>query len=136
MLCSSASTIANGPTSEGSGTTGGVSPSPSSAGSGDRMGPSSVGNNNLGSALPSDSSHKGSAVASGSGSMHSSSNCSESGPASSSAVYFSSSDPVLVPSSDSWVPGAVGAIRRDVGSQRPSGELNPVSSAENKLSAG
>ncbi|XP_057474401.1 uncharacterized protein LOC130762662 isoform X2 [Actinidia eriantha] len=34
------------------------------------------------------------------------------------AVYFSASDPVLVPSHDSWVPGAVGAIKCEVGSKR------------------
>ncbi|XP_058218637.1 uncharacterized protein LOC131329507 isoform X3 [Rhododendron vialii] len=33
-------------------------------------------------------------------------------------VYFSASDPVLVPSHDSRLPGAVGAIKREVGSQR------------------
>ena len=33
-------------------------------------------------------------------------------------VYFSASDPVLVPSHDSWVPGAVGAIKCEVGSKQ------------------
>lgn len=33
-------------------------------------------------------------------------------------VYFSASDPVLVPSHDARLPGAVGAIKREVGSQR------------------
>lgn len=45
---------------------------------------------------------------------------------SSSTVCFSSSDPVLVPSNDSRLPGAVGAIKREVGSHRtpsePTGE--------------
>ncbi|KAL1348895.1 hypothetical protein AAHE18_07G113200 [Arachis hypogaea] len=76
---SSVSTIANGPKTEGFGTTSGGSPFPSSAGAGERMGPPP--------------------------------------------------DPVLVPSSDSWVPGAVGAIRRDLGSQRPPGELNSGNTA-------
>ncbi|XP_052107506.1 GBF-interacting protein 1-like [Arachis duranensis] len=133
---SSVSTIANGPKTEGFGTTSGGSPFPSSAGAGERMGPPPGPTNNLGSALPSDgSSHKVSTVTSGSGSLHSSGNCSGSGSASSSAAYFSSSDPVLVPSSDSWVPGAVGAIRRDLGSQRPPGELNSGNTGENKVVA-
>lgn len=123
---------ANGPTSVTSGTTSGTSPSPSSAGTGDRLGPSSCDINNLNSALPSDSSNKVATVASGSGSMLSSSNH----PASSSAAHFSSSDPVLVPSDDLWFPGAVGAIRREVGNLHPPGELSAVNSAENKLTAG
>lgn len=133
---SSAPVIANGPTNLASGTISGVSPSPSSARNGDRMGPFSGDNNNVDSASPSDNSNKVATVASGSGSMVSSGNHSGSGPASSSAVYFSSSDPVVVPSNDSWFPGAVGAIRREVGSQHSHGELNAVNSAENKLTAG
>ncbi|XP_047335098.1 GBF-interacting protein 1-like isoform X2 [Impatiens glandulifera] len=35
-----------------------------------------------------------------------------------SVVYFSASDPVLVPSQDSRLPGSAGAIKREVGSQR------------------
>ncbi|KAL5128952.1 GBF-interacting protein 1 [Glycine soja] len=123
---------ANGQTSVTSGTTSGASPSPLSAGTGDRLGSSSCDVNNLNSALPSDSSNKVAAVASGSGSMLSSSNH----PASSSAAHFSSSDPVLVPSDDLWFPGAVGAIRREVGNLHPPGELSAVNSAENKLTAG
>ncbi|KAG4963835.1 hypothetical protein JHK82_040512 [Glycine max] len=122
---------ANGQTSVTSGTTSGASPSPLSAGTGDRLGSSSCDVNNLNSALPSDSSNKVAAVASGSGSMLSSSNH----PASSSAAHFSSSDPVLVPSDDLWFPGAVGAIRREVGNLHPPGELSAVNSAENKLTA-
>lgn len=117
-----------------SGTTGGASRSTSSAGSGDRTGPSSGDNNNSDNALPSDSSIKGARVASGSGSVLSSSDYTGSGPVSSSAVHFSSSDPVLVPSEDLRLPGGVGAIRREVGSQ-PVGELN-VKSSGNKLTAG
>ncbi|KAF2292468.1 hypothetical protein GH714_023127 [Hevea brasiliensis] len=33
-------------------------------------------------------------------------------------ICFSSSDPVLVPSNDSWLPGTVGTIKREVGSHR------------------
>ncbi|MED6183051.1 hypothetical protein PIB30_034476 [Stylosanthes scabra] len=102
----------------------------------DRVGLSIVPINNLGSALPSNSSsHKVSTITSGNGSRHSSGNCSELGFASSSATYFSSSDLLLVPTSDSWVPSAVGAIRRDVGNQRPFGELNSFNSGEKKIVA-
>ncbi|MCL7035936.1 hypothetical protein MKW94_020706 [Papaver nudicaule] len=40
-------------------------------------------------------------------------------------VYSSSSDPVLVPSVDSRVPGAVGTIKREVKVQHAAGEPNP-----------
>lgn len=43
-------------------------------------------------------------------------------PASGSGLYASSSDPVLVPSLDARIPGGVGAIKREVGSQRTAGE--------------
>ncbi|KAK2986441.1 hypothetical protein RJ640_011879 [Escallonia rubra] len=51
-------------------------------------------------------------------------------------VCFSASDPVLVPSHDSRLPNAVGAIRREVGSQRPPVEEIPVTPSESKLIAG
>lgn len=57
-------------------------------------------------------------------------------PTSSLAVCFSSSDPVLEPSNDSRVPGAVGTIKREVGSHRPPGEPNVATHVENKLSTG
>ncbi|KAK3017270.1 hypothetical protein RJ639_007382, partial [Escallonia herrerae] len=50
-------------------------------------------------------------------------------------VCFSASDPVLMPSHDSRLPNAVGAIRREVGSQRPAVEEIPVTPAESKLTA-
>ncbi|KAK9156379.1 hypothetical protein Sjap_003859 [Stephania japonica] len=50
-------------------------------------------------------------------------------------VYSSASDPVLVPSLDSRVPGTVGTIKREVGSQRAAVELNTVASAENKTAS-
>ncbi|WJX63516.1 hypothetical protein P8452_48388 [Trifolium repens] len=123
---SSVPIIANGPTNVASGTISGVSPSPSSAGNGDIMVQSSSNNNinnNVDSASPSDKSNEVATVAS------------VTGPASSSAVHFSSSDPVLVPSDNSWFPGAVGAIRREVGSQHSFGELNVVNTAKNNLTA-
>jgi hypothetical protein len=105
-----------------------VSPSLSSAGNGEITVQSSGNNtnNNVDSASPSDKSNEVATVAS------------ETGSASSSAAHFSSSDPVLVPSDNSWFPGAVGAIRREIGNQhQPSlGESNAVSSAKNKLTAG
>ncbi|KAL5798148.1 hypothetical protein ACOSQ2_002968 [Xanthoceras sorbifolium] len=52
---------------------------------------------------------------------------------SSSAVCFSSSDPVLVPSNDLRNPGAVGTIKREVGSHRIPSEQNIP--AESKLNA-
>ncbi|MED6162821.1 hypothetical protein PIB30_074101 [Stylosanthes scabra] len=133
---SALSTIVNGPKTEGFGTASGVSPSPLLGGTRDRMGLSSGPINNLGSALPSNSSsRKVSTVTSGNGSQHSSGNCSKLGFASSLATYSSSSDPLLVPTSDSWVPRVVGAIRRDVGSQRPFGELNSFNYGEKKIVA-
>lgn len=122
---SSAPIIANGPTNMASGTISGVGPSSSSAGNGDMMVQSSGNNNNndVHNASPSDKSNQVATDASGTG------------PASSSAVHFSSSDPVLVPSDNSWFPGAAGAIRREVGSQHSLGESNPVTSAKNKLTA-
>ena len=55
---------------------------------------------------------------------------------STSTACFSSSDPVLVLSNDSRVPGAVGTIKREVGGRRPSGESNAASQVENKSTAG
>ncbi|KAH9318567.1 hypothetical protein KI387_020336 [Taxus chinensis] len=50
-----------------------------------------------------------------------------------SGVYSSSSDPVLVPSLDTRVSGAVGTIKREVGAQRPNVDQN-TNSHENKSS--
>jgi hypothetical protein len=126
IFFSSAPIIANGPTNVASGTVSGVGPSSSSAGNGDIMVQSSGNNNNndVHSASPSNKSNQVATDASGTG------------PASSSAVHFSSSDPVLVPSDNSWFPGAAGAIRREVGSQYSLGESNAVNSTKNKLTAG
>ncbi|XP_057955419.1 GBF-interacting protein 1-like isoform X2 [Malania oleifera] len=86
-------------------------------------------------------SNKNTSIGFGSGETHeqptvSSSNSSASlTPASSSAVCFSSSDPVLVPSHDTRFPGAVGAIKREVGSQRAPVEPNAIAPSESKLAA-
>ena len=113
-----------------SGTISGVSPSLSFAGNGEITVQSSGdnNNNNVDSASPSNKSNEVATVASGTGSASSPS----------SAAHFSSSDPVLVPSDNSWFPGAVGAIRREVGNQHQHslGESNTVNSAKNKLIAG
>lgn len=67
----------------------------------------------------------------------SSSNCSASvTPASSSGGYFSASDPVLVPSNDSWITNAVGTIKREVGSQQIPVENNETIHIESKSDAG
>lgn len=136
VFFSSVPIIANGPTSLTSGITSSANPSPPSAGTGDGLGPPSSDINNLNSALPSDDPNKVITVASRSGSMLSSSNQPGSGLASSSAAYFSSSDPVLVPSNDLWFPGTAGAIRCELGNLHPPGELSAVNSAENKLTTG
>jgi hypothetical protein len=103
-----------------------VNSSPSSTGILDRITPSDGGND-----FPSDSSDKGVKVAFGSESVSSTNDGLGSRPALSSAVCFSSSDPVLVPSNDARFAGAVGAIKREVGSQRPPGELNVANTSEN-----
>ncbi|XP_058112786.1 GBF-interacting protein 1-like isoform X3 [Magnolia sinica] len=53
-------------------------------------------------------------------------------PASVSGVYSSASDPVLVPSLDTRVPGVVGTIKREVGSQRTVVELTSTVTALSK----
>ncbi|KAH7843507.1 hypothetical protein Vadar_017433 [Vaccinium darrowii] len=52
--------------------------------------------------------------------------------AASPGVYFSTSDPVLVPSHDSRILGAVGAIKRQVGSQRTPVEQNSLVFSDGK----
>ncbi|KAM7503796.1 hypothetical protein LguiB_002700 [Lonicera macranthoides] len=68
--------------------------------------------------------------------MPSSRNMSDSRPsAPPSGVYFSASDPVLVPSQESRVPSAVGAIRREVGSHRTPVGQDSVTPVERKSTA-
>ncbi|XP_062152206.1 GBF-interacting protein 1-like isoform X2 [Alnus glutinosa] len=122
-VTSSEPVVSNGPT---------VGPEESSA---------SVAINNLGTAPPPACANKDSVITFGTGDSHtqpspSSSNCSVSTSlSSSSAVCFSSLDPVLVPSNDSRLPCSVGAIKREVGSNRSPGEPNAVVLAENKSAA-
>ncbi|CAK8537724.1 unnamed protein product [Lathyrus sativus] len=122
---SSVPITANGPTNVASGTTRSASPSPPPAGNKDILVQASVNNNNNNNVDSASSSDKSNQVAT---------SASETGPASSSA-HFSSSDPVLVPTDNSWLPGVVGAIRCEVGSQHSLGESNAVNSAKNKLTA-
>ncbi|XWS36679.1 hypothetical protein CRYUN_Cryun20dG0106000 [Craigia yunnanensis] len=102
---------------------------------------SSVGNNEFGSApSPVDAIIKPT-IAFGTGDISgqpaaSSSDCSTSTTSgSSSAICFSSSDPVLVPTSDSRLPGTLGTIKREVGSNRASTEPDTVIPTENKLAS-
>ncbi|XP_058114862.1 GBF-interacting protein 1-like isoform X2 [Magnolia sinica] len=53
-------------------------------------------------------------------------------PVSASGVYSSASDPVLVPSLDSRIPGVVGTIKREVGSRRTAVEPTVTVPAESK----
>ncbi|BBG99877.1 Kinase-related protein of unknown function D, partial [Prunus dulcis] len=56
-------------------------------------------------------------------------------PASTLAVCFSSSDPVLVPSNDSRLPSSVGTIKREVGSHHPSASEIGSSQAQGKVAS-
>ncbi|KAF9590747.1 hypothetical protein IFM89_038060 [Coptis chinensis] len=49
-------------------------------------------------------------------------------------VYSSASDPILVPSLDARLPGTVGTIKCEVGSQRTGNESSPLIPSENKFS--
>ncbi|KAJ0111342.1 hypothetical protein Patl1_01803 [Pistacia atlantica] len=131
---SSVSAMANGPSVVASGGTN-VLHSDLPAGTGvnqPEVSSSAAGINKLGSAPSPVHSNKTPTIAFGTGSTQG-----QPAPISSSltssTVCFSSSDPVLVPSNDSWLPGAVGAIKREVGSHRTSNE--PNTAAENKSSA-
>ena len=63
-------------------------------------------------------------------SVPNSSNSISMAPASSSAVCFSLSDPVLIPFNESHPPGTVGAIKREVGIHRTAGESSAVIPSE------
>ncbi|KAJ4824702.1 hypothetical protein Tsubulata_040806 [Turnera subulata] len=128
---SSTAVIANGPASVASGTTGAASILTAGSGISQHdvpLSPTSV--NKPGAAASPINGNKSSTIASGYGdacseSVPASSNSSLSvTPASSSTACFSSSDPVLTPSNDSRLPGMVGTIKREVGSQRTVNESN------------
>lgn len=94
---------------------------------------STIGTNKMGSAPSPIEAVKSLSIAFGTGAMHGQPAPSSSS-SSSSAVCFSSSDPVLVPSNDIRHPGAVGTIKREVGSHRIPSEQNI--SIESQLNAG
>lgn len=138
MFNSPVPVMANGPTS----VVGETSSAPPSNGANQPQGNSSVGNNEMGSSpSPVDAINKPT-IAFASEDMSglpatSSSDCSTTTtPASSSTICFSSSDPVLVPSSDSRLPGTLGTIKREVGSNWASTEPNAVIPTEKKLACG
>ncbi|KAK4846920.1 hypothetical protein QYF36_023271 [Acer negundo] len=93
---------------------------------------STVSINKLGSAPSPVEAVKSPSIAFGSGPIRGQPTPSSSS-SSSSAICFSSSDPVLVPSNDLRHPGAVGTIKREVGSHRIPSEQNIP--AESKLNA-
>lgn len=138
---SSAPVIANGPSNIASGSTSLVHDSNVLAGSGPELSLSTVGNDISSNTLHHVDTKRNPVIAVGTEDLceqpaRSSSNLSlTSTPASSSAVCFSSSDPVLEPCNDSRVPGAVGAIKREVGSHRPPGESNASNFLKNKISS-
>ncbi|KAL2327170.1 hypothetical protein Fmac_020597 [Flemingia macrophylla] len=133
---SSLPVMANGPTSVAPGTTSGIHIFASSTGNVDRTSQSSGGNNSLGSAFHSDSSlDKDAKISLGSESVSSTSDYLGSRPASSLTVSCASSDPPLVPYNDSCLLGAVGAIRCEVGSQRPPEKLNVVNTSDRKIAS-
>lgn len=120
--------MANGPSGLASGSTSVVNAYDLPAGSGlnqPEASASTIGINKLGSVPSTIDANKNPTVAFGAGPIQGRPAASSSTP-SSSTVCFSSSDPVLVPSNDSRLPGAVGAIKREVGSYRipsePTGE--------------
>ncbi|XP_038713265.1 GBF-interacting protein 1-like isoform X2 [Tripterygium wilfordii] len=132
LSASSAAIVANGPTVVASGSTGVV----------DKPGKilSTTGINKSESALSPVDANKSPSIAFGTGDMggepvaNSSNSSLSMTSSSSSAACFSSSDPVLVPTTDSRLPGAVGAVKWEVGNNRISSEQNSVVPAETKLS--
>ncbi|CAL2249103.1 unnamed protein product [Prunus armeniaca] len=134
LVTSSAPVIVDGPTNVVSGSTNVVHPSHVSAGSGPDISLSLVGDN-LGSSVPPVDANKNTTVKFGNEDLHeqpapsSGSSLVLPPPASTLAVCFSSSDPVLVPSNDSRLPGSVGTIKREVGSHHPFEFLNDAIAA-------
>ncbi|XP_038693360.1 GBF-interacting protein 1-like isoform X2 [Tripterygium wilfordii] len=129
---SSAAIVANGPTVVASGSTGMNQPEKILY---------TTGINKSESALPPVDGDKSPNIANGTGDMggepvgNSSSSSFSMTSSSSSAVCFSSWDLDLVPTSDSRLPGAVGAIKQEVGSNQTSSDQNSVIPAETKLTS-
>ncbi|XP_020415001.1 GBF-interacting protein 1-like isoform X1 [Prunus persica] len=140
LVTSSVPVIVDGPTNVVSGSTSVVHPSHVSAGSGPDISLSLVGDN-LGSSVPPVDANKNTTVKFGNEDLHeqpapsSSSSLVLPPPASTLAVCFSSSDPVLVPSNDSRLPSSVGTIKREVGSHHPSASEIGSSQAQGKVAS-
>ncbi|XP_008229782.1 PREDICTED: mucin-12 isoform X2 [Prunus mume] len=140
LVTSSAPVIVDGPTNVVSGSTIVVHPSHVSAGSGPDISLSLVGDN-LGSSVPPVDANKNTTVKFGNEDLHeqpapsSGSSLVLPPQASTLAACFSSSDPVLVPSNDSRLPGSVGTIKREVGSHHPSASEIGSSQAPGKVAS-
>ncbi|KAL9384619.1 hypothetical protein Peur_021629 [Populus x canadensis] len=133
--------VANGPTGVVSGNSSATHASNLPTGSDQHeVASSPIGVNNVGKEVPCIDVDNTPTIAFGTGdtckeSVPSSSNSSMSvTPASSSAVCFSLSDPVLIPSNELHPPGTVGAIKREVGIHRTAGESNAVIPSEKSAS--
>lgn len=144
IFCSSVTVIADGPSALPSGSTSATFGTPSSGGGGVDQPElrSNVDASKLGSALPlppSVSTNKNPTITFGKEDTKGQPTSSfieysaSMTPTTSSAACFSSSDPVLVPSHDSRLPGSVGTIKREVGSQRTADTISP---AESKPTSG
>ncbi|BFG25885.1 hypothetical protein CerSpe_121600 [Prunus speciosa] len=140
LVTSSVPVIVDGSTNLVSGSTSVVHPSHVSVGSGPDISLSLVGDN-LGSSVPPVDANKNTTVKFGNEDLHeqpapsSSSGLVLPTPASTLAVCFSSSDPVLVPSNDSRLLGSVGTIKREVGSHHPSASEIGSSQAQGKVAS-
>lgn len=125
IICYSSLTVAaNGPSGVASGSPSIVHATDIPAGSGvyqPEVSSSAVAVSKSGSAPSDVDANKNPTIAFGSGPTPGQPAASSSA-SSSSTVCFSSSDPVLVPSNDSRLPGAVGTIKREVGSHRTPNE--------------
>ncbi|KAM1373519.1 hypothetical protein ACFX2I_024210 [Malus domestica] len=130
----------DGPTNVASGGPSVVHPPHLSAGSGPEISLSRVGDN-LGSLLPPVNAKESPSIKFGNEDLQeqpapsSSSSSVLANPASTLAACFSPSDPVLVPSNDSRLPGSVGTIKREVGSHHPPASEVGSSPAQGKVAS-
>lgn len=137
-VTSSVSVVSNGPATIASGSTSDAHASNISAAIGSELGLPSVGTDSLSTTLHTVDVNENPTIASAvedSYEQPAQSSSNFSGlpmPTSTSTVCFSPSDPVLMPSNDLRVPGAVGTIKREV-VHRPSGEPNATIHVEKKL---
>ncbi|XP_021648944.2 GBF-interacting protein 1-like isoform X2 [Hevea brasiliensis] len=143
LSVSSAAVVANGATGEPSGSNSEIDASDLPSGSGisqNEVTSSPIAVSKFGSKMSPIDADKTLTIAFGAGDSHSEPLPSSSNSlvsvtlTSSSTVCFSSSDPVLVPSNESWLPGTVGTIKREVGSHRAVVESDAVIPAEKSAS--